>query len=389
MPERNILPTIRPQHFAPPKAAYVHVPFCVHRCGYCDFTLIAGRDDLIDAYLDALETVLQRLEHPQKVRTIFLGGGTPSHLSVTQLQRLTRLINKWFHLTDDGEYSVEANPSGLTRDKAHLFAEMGVNRISLGVQSFDDDVLKLLERDHRMPEIDASLEAVQSEIDNIAIDLIFGTPGMTTELWRETLGFAVERQPAHISTYGLTIEKGTAFWSRQMKKELSLPDDDQQRMQYELSMQMLEAAGLVQYEISNFAAPGSECRHNQVYWQAESHFGFGPGAAAYIDGERRMNHRSVVTWLKKVQSGQSEIAETERLSAEDQFREAFALGLRTAAGVDRSHFECRFGVDPATCWEEETTSSLVDNGLLEITNQAIRLTPSGRCVADSIVGSFL
>jgi oxygen-independent coproporphyrinogen-3 oxidase len=189
------------------------VPFCAHRCCYCDFTLVAGRDELIDEYLNALEIDLRRLEQPRLVETLFLGGGTPTHLNPDQLSRLVELLRSWFWLTENCEFSVEANPAGLTDEKLDLLKDAGVNRISLGMQSFDDELLKFLERDHRRADVEEVIERVRRKYDNFSLDLIFAVPGQSIDLWEETLETAIRFQPRHISTYGLTYEKGTRLYS--------------------------------------------------------------------------------------------------------------------------------------------------------------------------------
>ena len=271
-----------------------------HRCGYCDFTLVARRDDLIDAYLEALEIDLARLQSPREVETLFFGGGTPSHLPAPQLKQLMVLALRRFRPIAGAEICVEANPAGLDDAKIAVLAEAGVNRISLGVQSFDPDVLKLMERDHRRPEIVSAVERLRPLIPNIGFDLIFGVPGQSVALWDETLRAAVDLSPTHLSTYGLTFERGTSFYSRLKKGSLKKCDEEFEREMYAMAMDRLPAAGFEQYEISNFARPGFRSRHNEVYWKGLPFFGFGPGAARYIAGRRELNHRSVTTWIKRV-----------------------------------------------------------------------------------------
>ena len=377
-----------PTHPGPPRAAYIHVPFCVHRCGYCDFTVIAGRDDLGDAYLDALDLELAGLVEPAELDTLFVGGGTPTQLAPGRLARLFEIFDRWFDRGPDFEFSVEANPSGLDQAKADVLADAGVNRVSLGVQSFDPHVLATLERDHREPDIAAAVACVRRRIENVSLDLIFGVPGQSLQLWRETLHRAIDLAPAHISTYGLTFEKGTAFWARREKGRLRPAPEELERDMYALAMDELTAAGFEQYELSNFARPGLACRHNQTYWQGRPYFGFGPGAARYIEGRRETNHRSVTTWLRRVLSGASAIAESETLTPEDRARELLVLGLRTAAGIERSPFEARTGFalnDLAGAALERHRKA----GLIEDTGSYIRLTRAGRFVADSIVVDVL
>ena len=374
--------------FPAARAAYIHVPFCAHRCGYCDFTLVAGRDDLIDHYLAALEIELSSLKVPRKVETLFFGGGTPTHISAAQLERLLELTARWFELSAEYELSVEANPAGLDDSKVRALADAGVNRVSLGVQSFDARVLRLLERDHRAAGIIQAVERLKPVIANISLDLIFAVPGQTLAVWRETLKRAIELEPTHISTYGLTYEKGTRFWSRRSKGCLMPLDPDVDYEMYSAAIDDLSAAGFEQYEISNFAKPGFRCRHNEVYWKALPCYGFGPGAVQYLDGRREMNHRSVHTWLKRVQSGESAIGETEQLSDEDRAREAIVVGLRRCEGISKDEFETLTGFD-IDLLAGGTIERHCHSGLLEDTGTHVRLTRTGRFLADTVFVDFL
>lgn len=371
-----------------PQAAYVHVPFCVHRCGYCDFTLVARREDLIGDYLKALAIDLETLGEPQPVETLFLGGGTPTHLPPRELAELLELVRKWFPLKDDYEFSVEANPAGLTAEKVDILADAGVNRVSLGVQSFDEAVLKFLERDHRQPEILQAVENVRRRVANLSLDLIFGVPGQSLASWQETLQNALAMQPTHLSTYGLTFEKGTSFWTRLEKGQIQRIPDDLERSMFAAAMDTLSEAGFEQYEISNFARPGFRCRHNQIYWQARPYWGFGPGAARYLGGKRSMNHRSVTTWIKRLLAGDSPIMDWEELSPEDRARELCVLGLRMTEGIPFADFQARSGYDLKTL-APQAIARHIEQALLQETPTHLRLTREGRFVADSIVADFL
>ena len=374
--------------FSSPRAAYFHVPFCARRCGYCDFTLIAGRDDLIDPYLRALEIELVGLGSPREVDSLFFGGGTPTHLPAPQLGRLMRLARKWLVLAPGCEVSVEANPTGLDPAKIQVLREAGVNRISLGVQSFDDALLERLGRDHTETDISVTLERLKLHFTNIALDLIFGVPGQTPDDWRTTLAKAISFDAQHLSTYGLTYEKGAPFWSRRRKGLLApVPEEDEYTM-YATAMNDLSAAGFEQYELSNFAKPGFCCRHNEVYWKGEPYYAFGPGAARYVDGCRETNHRSVTTWLKRTLAHQSAVNATETLSAEERAREMLFLGLRRNQGLDRCEFEDRTGfqLDQLAA---EAIRRHQQTGLLEDTGTHIRLTREGRFLADSVIVDFL
>lgn len=367
-----------------PTAAYIHVPFCAHRCGYCDFTVVAGKDHLAGEYLRALEFEIQSLERPRQVNTLFIGGGTPTHLEARQLDQLLSLVNTWFTLTADGEFSVEANPAGLDAEKIDILAAHGVNRVSLGVQSFDRRILEVLERDHDAAQVEAAVQFISRRIGNFSLDLIFGVPDQTLDLWRETLERAVALRPAHISTYGLTFEKGTAFWSRRAKGILQQADNEIEREMYALAMDELPRQGFEQYELSNFAQRGNRCRHNETYWVGRSYYGFGPGAARYLDGRRETNHRSVSTWMARVLSGKSPVGNVDILDPADRARETLVIGLRRTAGIDRAAFRATTGYE----LEDIAGAAIARQcaaGLLERTMTGIRLTREGRFLADSVI----
>jgi oxygen-independent coproporphyrinogen-3 oxidase len=371
-----------------PRSAYIHVPFCAHRCGYCDFTLVAGRDDLIEAYLEALAIELAKLERPREVDTLFFGGGTPTHLPAAQLERLMSLARRWFPPAVGAEICVEANPAGLDEAKLAVLADAGVNRVSLGVQSFDDAVLKLLERDHHGSDVASVVERVGRRIPNLGLDLIFGVPGQTLELWRATLAAAVALGPTHVSTYGLTWEKGTSFQTRLDKGLLHRCDEELERQMYALAMDELPRAGFEQYELSNFARPGFRSRHNEVYWTGRPFFGFGPGAARYAAGRRELNHRSVTTWINRVLAGQSPIADAEELSPEGRARELVMLNLRRCQGLDSAEFRAQTGFD----FHELAGDALprhLRQGLLEELDGHLRLTRDGRFLADTVFAEYV
>jgi oxygen-independent coproporphyrinogen-3 oxidase len=367
-----------------PSAAYVHVPFCAHRCGYCDFTLVAGKDHLVGEYLRALEIELASLGSPRVVHTMYFGGGTPTHLDVRALERLLTLIRRWFDLAPGYEFSVEANPSGFDDDKAEVLAAHGVNRVSLGVQSFDPAVLRVLERDHDAAQVEAAVAVLADRIPNFSFDLIFGVPGQSLATWRETLRRAVASAPAHLSTYGLTFEKGTAFWSRRARGSLRPVPDDLERAMYAAAMDDLTGAGFEQYELSNFARPGRRCRHNETYWAGLPYYGFGPGAARYCRGRRETNHRSVTTWLARILSGRSPVGDIDELSPADRARETLVVGLRRARGVGCDEFRARTGFDL-----EQVAGPAIERhcatGLLERTVDGVRLTREGRFLADTVI----
>ncbi|SFJ54674.1 radical SAM family heme chaperone HemW [Planctomicrobium piriforme] len=371
------------------RAAYVHVPFCVHRCGYCDFTVIAGRDDLIGAYLDCLGKELQtKLARPQLVDTLFLGGGTPSYLPPADLQTLLNLLHRWLPRKTGSEFSIECNPDGLTTERIELLAAAGINRVSLGVQSFQTAHLQTLERSHTPDQVQGVVhELRRAGCTNISLDLIFGVPGQTLSEWEETLAAAVALEPRHISTYGLTYEKGTSFWSRLQKDQIRPVPEELERDMYALAMTRLPECGYLQYELSNFAQPGFECRHNQVYWRAEPYFGFGPGAAEFLNGERRVNHRSVTGWIHRIEQGQSPTQEVEQLDDDLLSREAVMVGLRQTVGIPLAGYRTRYGHEVRDLAPQAYDRFLAD-GLLEEAEGRVQLTFSGRFLADSVMAEF-
>ncbi len=376
-----------------PRAAYIHVPFCRHRCGYCDFTLVAGRDDLIERYLTALQHEVERSFSTSAVSrisldTLFFGGGTPTHLSNDQLQRLMGGVSKHFSVSSGCEISVEANPLDLTADKIRLLTDLGVNRVSLGVQSLESTVLALLERNHQPEDVHGVMERLRPAISNISIDLIFGVPGQTLDSWRETLRQALVLEPNHISTYGLTWEDGTAFTTRRRRGELRPVDENLERDQYAAAIDDLTTAGYEHYEISNFARSGFRCRHNQVYWRGEEFYAYGPGAARYVGGRRETNVRSVLGWLEAIESARSPVAEAEQLDSRHRARELIYLGLRTCEGVNQEEFFRRTGLvlsEFAGAAIQKTTSA----GWLEATDNGMRLSREGLFVADRVAAEFL
>jgi oxygen-independent coproporphyrinogen III oxidase len=369
--------------FPPPKAAYIHVPFCRHRCGYCNFTLVAGRDDLIGDYLRAIQLELSSLNAPREVKTLYWGGGTPTYLSPQQLSELAAIVLLWHPLADGYEFTVEANPADVDEVMIDTLAELGVTRLSLGGQSFRSDKLRLLERDHRGEDIERVVALAHNTGLAVALDLIFATPGETLEQWAADLNAAITLRPEHLSTYGLTFERGTEYWSRRERGELIETDEELEREMYALAIDRLTAAGFEHYEVSNFAMPRHRSRHNQTYWSGEGYYAAGPGAARYISGARETNHHSTTTWLQRVLSGQSPVAEREELSHEARARELLVFGLRRIEGVERRDFAARTGIRI----DELIAAPLkkyVGLGMLSDDGQQICLTREGLFVSDAI-----
>lgn len=366
-----------------PRSAYVHVPFCRHRCGYCNFTVVAGRDDLITDYLRALEIELSWLGEPQPVDTLFFGGGTPTHLPVEALTRFFALVHHWFPTHDQAEVSVEANPEDINAEVAHILQQAKVNRVSLGVQSFRDEKLMKLERAHTAATVAGGVHQLRAFVSSLSIDLIFGTPEETLEEWQHDLRQTVHLPIDHVSTYGLTYERGTSFFTRKRKNELQSATEDLELAMYEAAMDELRSANFEHYEVSNFAKPGHRCRHNENYWLCGPFYGVGPGASRFVHGKRESNHRSTTKYLKNVLAHESPTVESETLSSKDAAHERLVFGLRRLDGINLVSFH------ESTGWDihdlvGETLTWLIDEGLLELNDESIRVTRKGLVVSDSI-----
>lgn len=370
-------------------SVYVHVPFCRHRCGYCNFTLVADRDDLIEHYLEAIKRELLRVPSGIRLQTLFLGGGTPTHLPGPQLTKLLDLLTSHFLCSDQTEFSLEANPIDITADQAARIHDAGVRRVSLGGQSWDTEKLQLLERDHRGRTIDQACNTLRAAgIVNLSVDLIFGVPGESRETWSLDLQRCLESQPTHVSTYGLTYEKGTRFWTQRRDQQLQPVSEDDELWMYREAIEKLTQHGWQHYEVSNFARPTFRCRHNEAYWTGQEFEAFGPGAARYVNGTRSVNHRSTTTYLKRVLAGESPVAESETLSIEDRARERFVFGMRRLEGVDLDQLRCELQVDLEAMLSKPLQQAL-DAGWLRRTASRIQLTESGLMLSDSLWPEFL
>jgi len=371
-----------------PRAAYIHVPFCRHRCGYCNYTLVAGRSDLIEPYLEAIAWELETIKPVGPVDTIFFGGGTPTQLPAKALRRLGQMIVAAMPLAKNYEWSIEGNPADISAELVETIADLGINRVSLGCQSLNASKLELLQRDHRAEDIIRAYELLRPAVPAIAFDLIFAAPKETYEDWLVDLDGATAIVPDHVSTYGLTYERGTTYWGRRLRGELISADDELERAMYEAAIEHLSATGFEHYEVSNFAKPGHRSRHNENYWRGGPFYGFGPGAASYLSGRRAVNHRSTTTYLKLIESGTSPIAESEQLGAEDAARERFVFGMRMLEGVDLPQFHADSGFDPRLLFGDEI-DQMVSAGLFEQTGHCVRLTRDGLMVSDAIWPKFL
>ncbi len=379
MPERNrpLLPD------DPPRAAYIHVPFCRHRCGYCNFALIADRDDLVESYLSALRQELSWLDGTFEVDTLYFGGGTPSHLPPPLLEQLFQIVFERFTLAAGFEFTMEANPADITTDLVQVMNAYQVNRVSLGAQSFSDRKLAVLERNHNATVIKQAVDWLQVTVPSISLDLMFAVPDESIDEWETDLRHAMALSPQHISTYGLTFEPGTAFQRRRQNEEFQLVSEEQDRLMYEMAIERLAEYGMEHYEVSSFAIPGKRSRHNETYWSGRSYFAAGPGAARYVNGRRETNHRSTIGYLRRIKEGQSPVVEQEELDPPARARELLVFGLRRLAGIDCDQFADQTGFSVAEL-AGSAIERLVDLNLLEVAGQQLRLSREGLFVSDSI-----
>jgi oxygen-independent coproporphyrinogen-3 oxidase len=374
-------------------ALYIHIPFCIKKCYYCDFNSYPLHGEDVYGYLDALkseikEKALLLRKEQRKVSTIYIGGGTPTCLSGEELGGILSLCKEGFSLTCDAEITVEANPGTLSEDKLILLLSGGVNRLSIGVQTFNDELLKRIGRIHKTADIVSNYNLARNVgFNNISMDLIFGLPGQTLHEWMETLHMAVYMKPDHISIYNLVIEEGSKFYEDLKKGEIAPLEEELDLEMYTKAREELKGAGYEQYEISNFARAGKECRHNIVYWRNGEYLGLGPGAHSYFKGTRFSNFRSIPQYIRGVLSG-SPVEEREIIDEVVSMWETIFLGLRlTKEGVDLVRFKERFGRNLKEVYGRQL-EYLQGQNLISLTNDHLILTPKGVTLANRVFVEF-
>lgn len=373
------------------RSLYVHVPLCRTRCGYCDFYSEVYQPDAVAPLVAALLTELDRhaAMRPLAFETIYVGGGTPTILPPTALADLLNAVAAHRDPHTALEFTVEANPATVTQSIADVLAAAGVTRVSIGAQSFDPDELRRLDRTHDPEDVARTVATCRAAgIGQISLDLIFGIPGQTLASLAANLDRARTLTRDHISCYGLTYEPGTPLREQYDRGLVRAVDEDLEAEMYELVLDTLPAAGLPQYEISNFARPGAACRHNLLCWQNAPYIGIGPAAAGYLDDVRYRNMADTAAYVAAIHAGQSPWQEHERLNPAQRAGEAAMLALRTTAGIDRAGFARLYGADPLEHFAE-TVRRHVDDGLLAVTPTSIHLTRSGLLLANRVMADFL
>ncbi len=386
-----------------PIALYVHIPFCLSKCNYCDFNTYEGIEGLMPSFLEALDTEIElwgrRLERPD-VSSIFFGGGTPSYLPTDSVAGILDRIDSATRIGPDVEITLEANPDDVHLEKIGRWRHAGFNRISIGVQSFDSDLLTALSRRHTNDDAESAVHtAREGGFSNVSIDLMFGLPNQSLETWKQTLGRAIGLGTEHLSLYGLQIETGTPLHRDVELGAVPTPDDDLAADMYETAMDTLDAAGYEHYEISNWALPGYRSKHNLAYWLNAPYLGVGPGAHSSLMGKRFSNMKSprgyIRTMSDAIDSGSASInvgevaidfVETTSLSM--AMSESMMLGLRLSDGVSKSNFEARFEKPIDAVYGSEINDLKVHE-LIEEQHSAIRLTRRGKLLGNEVFERFI
>lgn len=375
-----------------PEAVYIHIPFCTNKCHYCDFNSYVLKGQPVEDYLDALEREMEATVAavpPGVVRTVFVGGGTPTVLTPEQMERFLASVQTYFPaMSDDYEFTMEANPGTTDPEKLQAMRAGGVNRLSFGVQSFDAGLLHRIGRIHSVEDVYRSIDNARAAgFTNISIDLIFGLPNQTVAQMEETLARSLELRLPHHSIYSLKVEENTLFHTLYERGELPLPKEEDEVEMFRLVMDKLRGAGYGQYEISNFAKPGYESKHNTVYWRNESYYGLGAGAHGYVHGFRHVNVKGVQPYIDTTKKGLP-VLERHEVTEAEAMEDFMMVGLRLLRGVARVDFRAQFGRDPEDMFGE-TIARLLKQRLLKPTEAGWQLTEDGILLGNEVFGAFL
>ena len=370
-----------------PTSAYVHIPFCTQICYYCDFSKVFIKNQPVDGYLEHLLQEFHSYDI-QKLRTLYIGGGTPTALSASQLEVLLEGLTKNLDLSMLEELTIEANPGDLDADKIAVLQNSAVNRVSLGVQTFDDKMLKKIGRSHTEKDIYENIDRLKlAGFDNISIDLIYALPGQTMDQLKDNVSKAIALDIPHMSLYSLILENHTVFMNRMRRGKLPLPKEELEAEMFEYIIAELEKAGFEHYEISNFSKTGFESRHNLMYWDNAEYYGIGAGASGYVDGVRYKNHGPIRHYLKAVEEGSARINE-EHLSHREQMEEEMFLGLRKKSGVSMARFEEKFEQSFQELYGE-IVKDLIQQGLMQLDGDSVRMTKRGLFLGDTVAERFI
>ncbi|MGA7722264.1 MAG: radical SAM family heme chaperone HemW [Ignavibacteriaceae bacterium] len=372
-------------------AIYIHIPFCDHKCIYCDFYSIITSEN-IERFLSSIKKEIKsysKTYSKDKIyKSIYFGGGTPSLMEPGYLLEIILNIKDNYNISEDAEITMETNPGTVDKEKLNLFRKAGINRISIGIQSFDNDDLNFLTRIHdKDTAIQTVLIADEIGFENISIDLIFNLPGQTIEKWKMNLQKAVELPLKHISAYSLILEKGTILNKMVLDGKAAIQDEDYDAELYELTIEFLEAHGFIQYEVSNFTKPGYECRHNNAYWRYRDYLSFGPSSHSFMNGRRWWNFSSLKHYISEIEKNGTAVANFEDISRETALNEYVMLALRSK-GLDLKQFQQKFGYS----WISKNKvffANLLEHKLISEENRFISLTPRGYSLCDEILRKLL
>ena len=373
-----------------PTSLYIHVPFCVVKCGYCDFNSyeVDGTAPLVD-FIKALDGELELAEAPAVPSSVFIGGGTPTYLDEQRFIAMFEVIGRHVDLHAVDEVTMEANPESVTPAKAEIAYAAGVNRVSIGAQTFSAELLSFLDRAHSAQQTRSAVEVMRGAgFQNVSLDLMFGLPGQSLTQWEADLSAALELQPSHLSCYSLTFEPGTRLERDRRRGDVRPIDTDVDREMFLRTREVLEGEGFEAYEVSNFAGDGGPCHHNDHYWLQGNYVGVGPGAASHHDGQRTTNLKALSAWSNAVHNGTLPVGQAETLTSSHRLREALWLGLRRSAGVDVKAAEARLR-EPLPDSLSSLLQGLVTAGLASFDGQTLALTRDGLLHADSIGAEVL
>ena len=370
-----------------PTSAYVHIPFCTQICYYCDFSKVFIKNQPVDSYLEHLIEEYDSYDI-KKLRTLYIGGGTPTALSASQLAFLLEKLTDKLDLSYLEELTIEANPGDLDQEKIAVLKDSPVNRVSLGVQTFNDRMLKQIGRSHLEKDIYENIANLKKAgFNNISIDLIYALPKQTMEDVKINVAKAIALDIPHMSLYSLILENHTVFMNRMRRGKLPLPKEDLEAEMFEYIIAELEKAGFEHYEISNFSKPGFESRHNLMYWDNAEYYGIGAGASGYVDGVRYKNHGPIRHYLQAVEAGNARVQE-EVLTLNEKMEEEMFLGLRKKSGVSKKRFEEKFGLSFENQYGA-VVSELTEQGLLVPDRDIVRMTKQGLFLGDTVAEKFI
>ena len=368
---------------------YIHIPFCKSKCFYCDFNSYANHEELVDVYVDALKKEINSANDNRVVPSIYIGGGTPSYIDGKYIAEILELIRAKFNVSTDAEITIEANPGTVDRNKLNIYKDYGVNRISFGLQTCQDKLLKSIGRIHTFEEAKSGyLLARECGFSNISLDLMFGLPGQSMDDLRYSLERIIELNPEHISTYSLKVEENTVFGKQQREGKLILPDEDLERKMYYSIKNELKIVGYEHYEISNFAKKSYQSRHNNSYWEGQDYLGFGAGASSLYNNLRYSNEGDIRKYIDKISNNEQFYEIEEILDEKAKLSEAMILGLRKLKGVSKIDIKEKLGYDILEVYSDEITK-LLRLGLLIQEGDRIRLTDKGLDLANQVFMEFI